>query len=163
MNTRTPDGASTRARLTAAILALGAFMLLTSGLFLYPFAFSPYSIQNDVYMANLFLSPPIALGGLILLLIGVISALRAAHTQGRRWQWLRPLVIAALGTVIVALASPLIGGHYESYPPGAVNWPPYLNESLLIFAGVVGVAVAIVGWFWGVGVAGSGRPRVGHA
>ena len=163
MTMRTPDGASTRARLAAAILALGGFALLTSGEFLFPFAFSPYAIQNDVYMANLFLTPPIALLGFILLVAGVIGGVRTAHLRGQRWQWLRPLAIAALGAAVVAIASPLVGGHYESFPPGLVNWPPYLNEWLLIFAAVVGVAVAVAGWFWGVGVAGSGRPRVGHA
>ncbi len=163
MNMRTPDGEPTRARLAAVVLALGAFMLLASGEFLFPFVFSPNSIQNDVYMANLFLAPPIALLGLILLVAGVITGVRTAHMRGQRWQWRRPLLIAVLGAAVVAVASPLVGGHYESYPPGAVNWPPYLNEWLLIFAAVVGVAVAVAGWFWGAGVAGSGRPHAGHA
>lgn len=163
MNTRTPDGVPPRARVATALLALGAFALVTSALFLFPFAYSPYAIQNDVYMANLFLAPPIALFGLILLAAGVIGGVRTAHTQGRRWLWWRPLIIAALGAAVVAAVSPLVGGHYESYPPGAVYWPPYLNGWLLIATAVVGVAVTVAGWFWGVGGAGSERPRARHA
>lgn len=163
MSTRTPDGVPPRARVATAVLALGAFALVTSALFLFPFAYSPYAIQNDVYMANLFLAPPIALGGLILLVAGAIGVSRSAHASGRRWLWRRPLVIAALGAAVVAALSPLVGGRYESYPPGAVYWPPYLNGWLLIVTALVGVAVAVAGWLWGVGVAGSRRPRARHA
>ena len=45
-------------RLAMAFVATGGFALLVGGIFLLPFVLSPYAIQNDVYMGNLFLGYP---------------------------------------------------------------------------------------------------------
>lgn len=150
-----------RSRLIVGFAALGGFAVLVSGELFLPFALSQYAIQNDVYMSNLFLGPVFAFIGVVGLFIGGLLSLRqsGAYRLGRLW--LRALALAVVGAGVVAIAALLFGGHYESYPPGAVFWPPYLNEALLAFALVVALLVFLGGLVWDD----SGRPnlRAGHA
>ncbi|MDE3228271.1 MAG: hypothetical protein KGO05_00190, partial [Chloroflexota bacterium] len=114
MNAR--SSAPGRARAMVTLLALGGYLILTGLALLLPFGLSAYSIQNDVYMANLFLAPLFGLVGVILLLIGAVLSLRAPATRGR-WLWARALLLAIAGAGVVVGATFVFGGHYESFPP----------------------------------------------
>lgn len=148
-----------RVRFGAAFAALGAFLTLAVGVFLLPFFLSPYAIQNDVYMANLFLAPLFLLAGIVGLLTGAISLYRSARPLGVGQVWLRALVIAVVGAGVVTIASWLVGGRFESFPPGSVIWPPYLNGWLLAVVVATGAAVAVAGWLWGPSGLAGGRLR----
>ncbi|HZC05890.1 MAG TPA: hypothetical protein VE338_09625 [Ktedonobacterales bacterium] len=145
---------STRLRVGSGLVALGEFALLTSAVWLSPFAFSPYAIQNDVYMANMFLAPPTALVGVVAAGVGVIFVLRAPERRRIGLVWVRALLIAAVGAGALALVYELFGGQYHSVGPEPINWPPYLNEVMLSLTPLVGLLVLLAGWWWG--------PRASH-
>ncbi|HEU0028060.1 MAG TPA: hypothetical protein VFQ25_13175 [Ktedonobacterales bacterium] len=148
-----PSGGAGRApglRVASALLAAGGFALLAGAVFLLPFALSPYAIQNDVYMANLFLAPLFILAGGICIVVGLVLLARSRGPRRDAGRvGMRALLLAALGAAAVAAASFLFGGRYESMGPVAISWPPYLNLPLLAFALVVGAVVCILGWIWG--------------
>jgi len=133
-------------RASVALLALGGYFVLAGGIFYLPFALSPNAIQNDVYMTNLFLAPVFVLGGVLLLLVGL--ALFARSPEPQRGRWMRALPPALVGAGVTAVAAFLVGGRYESFPPGSVYWPPYLNGWLLAVTAAVAVGVAVAGWGW---------------
>lgn len=137
-----------RARAITVLLALGGYLILTGLALLLPFGLSSFAIQNDVYMANLFLAPLFGLVGVVLLLIGAALSLRATATRGR-WLWARALLLAIIGAGVMIGATFLLGGHYESFPPGSVYWPPYLSGELFIAVLVIGALVGVGGWLWG--------------
>jgi hypothetical protein len=146
---------------TTATLALSAFLLLTGGVLLLPFALSPNAIQNDVYMANLFLLPLFVIGSIVFLLVGVLRNFRVPAERRAPWPWARALLLAVVGAAAVVGASFLVGGQYASVPAGDVYWPPYLNGWLLAVIALIGVAVAVAGWVWGTGESRGERRRVG--
>lgn len=158
----TPPGS---VRLSIAIVTLSLFLLFVGVVFFLPFFLSPSAIQNDVYMSNLFLAPPFAAGGLVLLFVGLVLFLRSAAAQRMRGRglWARTMLLALLGAGIVAVASFLVGGHYESFPPGSVYWPPYLNGWELAVTAVVGAAVTVAGWLWVAREPGDERVGEDHA
>jgi hypothetical protein len=127
-----------------ALLASGGFISLSAVLFLSPFVLSPYAMQNDVYMGNLFLSPPWFLLGAILFLAGLLIA----RLQGRGAPWKQGLLLAGIGGVLLALLYLLVGGHYSSVGPPS-TWPPYLNETMMGVTLALAVGEFIVGWGWG--------------
>lgn len=127
-----------------ALLACGGFIVLSAMIFLSPFVLSPNAMQNDVYMSNLFLSPPwFVLGGVL-----VLAGLLIARAQGRHVQWVPGLLLAGAGAVVLALLYVLVGGHYTSVG-AAVNWPPYLNETMLGVTLTVAMVEFIIGGAWG--------------
>lgn len=136
-------------RAGAALVALGAYAALISIVFLSPFALSPYAIQNDVYMGNLFLSAPFALAGVVCLAVGALLVLRAPGKRRMGWLWARSLLVAVVGATLVSIVYALFGGHYQSFGPTPINWPPYLNGALMNAALVVGLLVVLGGIFWG--------------
>ncbi len=81
-----------------ALLASGGFILLSAVLFLSPFVLSPYAMQNDVYMGNLFLGPPWFLLGAILFLAGALIA----RLRGRRAPWRQGLLLVGVGGAVSA-------------------------------------------------------------
>jgi hypothetical protein len=127
-----------------ALLASGGFILLSAVLFLSPFVLSSYANQNDVYMGNLFLSPPWFVLGAILFLAGALIA----RLQRRRAPWGQGLLLAGIGGVLLALLYLLVGGHYTSVGPPSY-WPPYLNETMTAVTLILAVAEFVVGWGWG--------------
>ncbi|HEX8730493.1 MAG TPA: hypothetical protein VF725_00425 [Ktedonobacterales bacterium] len=161
MNAR--NSAPRSARAITVLLALGGYLIFTGLALLLPFGLSSLSIQNDVYMANLFLAPLFGLVGAVVLLIGAVLFLRAPAMRGRLL-WARALLLAIIGAGVVVGATFVFGGHYESFPPGSVYWPPYLSGELFIAVVAIGAAVGVGGWLWGAttgtlaGGADSGAP-----
>lgn len=141
--TSTPDRAASPA--TLALFASGGFMMLSAMIFFSPFVLSPYAIQNDVYMSNLFLSPPLFLLGGIFVLTGLLIA----RLQGRGMSWGPGLLLTGVGAAFLALLYVLVGGQYSSVGPPA-NWPPYLNEPMMTIALTLGVMEFIIGGGWGI-------------
>ncbi|HEX8997822.1 MAG TPA: hypothetical protein VF812_17470 [Ktedonobacterales bacterium] len=137
------------ARFGAALLSLGIFAVLAGGLFLLPFVVTSYAIQNDVYMTNLFLSPVFVAVGVVCALIGMVVMRVSSRAGSLPRLALRPLALAVVGLGVVAVASALFGGRYESFPAGSVYWPPYLNAPLLVVALIVGMGALIAGWLVG--------------
>lgn len=137
-------------RLSIAMVTLSVFLMCVGVVFYLPFFLSPNAIQNDVYMSNLFLAPPFAAGGLVLLFVGSMLFLRSAEARRMRGRglWARAMLLALAGAGVVTGASFLVGGRYESFPPGSVYWPPYLNGWLLAVTAVVGVGVTVAAWLW---------------
>lgn len=129
----------------AATLGTGSFAVLVGGEFLLPFAVSPYAIQNDVYMGNLFIGPVFVVVGGIGVLVGLVG-LSLTRGLGRRGWWLglRALLLAIVGAAIVALATLLFGGRFHSEGPSAPDWPPYLTIPLVGVTLVIGCAVSFL-------------------
>lgn len=143
------SGRTTGVRVASALLATGAYALLTGGVFLRPFVLSPYAIQNDVYMGNLFLAPPVLLVGLCCVVGGLLVLGRSRGLRGHRGGLLlRAVLLAGLGGAAVAVATFVLGGRYFSEGPSAPNWPPYLTLPLLGAALGIGVIVCVVAWIW---------------
>jgi hypothetical protein len=73
-------------RLAMAFVATGGFTLFGVGrIFLLPFALSPYAIQNDVYMGNLFLGYPLPALGFASTVVGLLILIlvpRLRHQSG---------------------------------------------------------------------------------
>jgi hypothetical protein len=130
-----------------ALLATGGFIVLSALIFLFPFALSPNAIQNDVYMANLFIGAPLLVIG------GMLSAASFLFARGqvRLQGWRQALLLSAAGGGLLALLYVFLGGRYSSVGPPA-NWPPYLNEPMLGVTLGLGLAVFITGWIWGQSV-----------
>lgn len=127
-----------------ALLAGGGFIMLSAAIFLSPLVLSQYAIQNDVYMTNLFIRPPLLLVGDILVLIGLLTA----YFRRRVIAWGQALLlIAAAGGLLVVLYT-LIGGHYVSYGPPA-SWPLYLNGPIAGITVALSLAMFVAGWGWG--------------
>lgn len=152
MNTSVAPHGAGSARAGAALITLGAFAALVCLIYLSPFALSPYAIQNDVYMGNLFLSAPLALGAIVCLLAGWLLALRA---PGRRLTGPgmgllagRALLVALVGAALVAIAYVPLGGQYHSFGPTPIDWPPYLNTIMLVVTLLVGLATLLVSMWW---------------
>src|SRR5579859_5475005 len=93
-----------------ALLAAGGLLVLSALVFLSPFALSPNAIQNDVYMGNLFLSPPLLVVGSAL----CVGSSLLARAQGRSLGWWQALLLAGVGGGLVALLYGSVGGHYSS-------------------------------------------------
>lgn len=143
-------GHSTGLRIGLALLATGGFLLLAGAVFLLPFALSPYPIQNDVYMSNLFLSPAMLLLGVILTIVGFVTVILGRGSRGAMpWVLGRAVTLAVAGGVVIAAANFLFGGQYVSYGPGSVYWPPYLTLPLLALTGVLAIAVFLAALVWG--------------
>ena len=140
--------ASPGVRAGAGLIALGEFGLLVSAVFLTPFVVNQYAIQNDVYMTNLFLSPPIAGLGVICAGIGTLLVLRTPERRRIGLIWLRALLVAALGAVLITLIYELFGGHYQSFGETPVSWPPYLNGVTLGLSSLAGLLALVAGWWW---------------
>jgi hypothetical protein len=145
------DGAGS-ARAGAALIALGAFAALVCLIYLSPFALSSYAIQNDVYMGNLFISAPLAVGAIICLVAGWLMALRAPGRQLRDPSMGmlagRALLVALGGALLVAIAYAPLGGQYHSFGPTPIAWPPYLNAAVMAVTLLVGLAVLLVSLWW---------------
>lgn len=139
---------SASAHAGAGLIALGEFALLVSAVFLTPFVVNQYAIQNDVYMTNLFLSPPIAGLGVICAAIGTLLVLRTSERRRIGLIWLRALLVAAVGAGLITLAYELVGGHYQSFGETPFIWPPYLNAVTLGLVGLAGLLALVAGWWW---------------
>ncbi len=143
------------ARAGAGLIALGEFALLVSAVFITPFVVNKYAIQNDVYMTNLFLAPPIAGLGVICAGIGTLLVLRSPERRRIGLIWLRALLVAAVGAGLIIPVYVLLGGHYQSFGETPMIWPPYLNGITLDLAALVGLLTLLAGWWW----AANGFPR----
>jgi hypothetical protein len=134
---------------SAALIAVGAYAILVGAVFLLPFALSSYSIQNDVYMTNFFLSPLFFLFGAFCILIGLVAMRRSRTVRDAALQagW-HAALLAILGAVTITGATFLVGGQYESFGDTPIYWPPYLNISLLLFTLALGVIVGFIGALW---------------
>ncbi len=133
------------------LLALGVYVILSGIVFLSPLALNSTANQNDVYMGNAFLSPAIIALGVLCLLVGWIGMWREVHAGRASRIGKRPLIIAALGAVVMLALYLVFGGHYsDAY--GVISWPPYLNVASLVIMLVVGVIVLVATRFWGVEV-----------
>jgi hypothetical protein len=127
-----------------ALLATGGFTMLSAAILLSSFALSPYAIQNDVYLGNLFIGPPLLVIGSLLF----VASLLIARIHGRSMAWGQGLLLALAGSSLEGLLYMLVGGHYYSVGPPS-NWPPYLNESMMGITLGLGLAVFLIGWVWG--------------
>jgi hypothetical protein len=134
---------------SAALIAVGAYTILVGIVILLPFALSSYSLQNDVYMTNLFLSPLYFLFGVFCIVAGLVVLRRSRTTRGAalRVGW-HTAILAILGAVAVTGTTFLLGGQYVSYGDTPIYWPPYLNSPLILFTLALGVIVAFVGALW---------------
>jgi hypothetical protein len=128
-----------------AFLAAGGYALLVGGIFLLPFVLSPYAIQNDVYMGNLFLGYPLVAAGCAGALVGLLVLVLVPDLRHYAWQWgSRAVLLAVLGAVVVAGAEWLFGGQYSSVP-GNIWWPLYLTLPVVGVALAMGVIIVLVG------------------
>jgi hypothetical protein len=135
--------------LALGLFAAGSFFALSALVFLSPFVLSSNAIQNDVYMSNLFLSPPLlAIGGALCLGSWLI-----AKGLGRLLGWWEAVVLAVVGGGMLAVLYNPVGGHYSSFGPNLVNWPPYLNGPMLGVEVGLGLAVFLAGLLWGQAMA----------
>lgn len=136
------------------MLAAGGFIVLSAVIFLSPFVLSPYAIQNDVYMANLFIGPPVLVVGGVLVLIGLL----VAHFQRRATAWGPALLLIVVAGGLLAVLYALAGGHYVSYGP-PTSWPRYLNEPAMGLTVALSLAVFVAGWIWGWRMGRQHRPQ----
>lgn len=127
-----------------ASLATGGYLVLAALIVLSPFVLSPYAIQNDVYMGNLFIGPPLLVIG------GILCVVSLLLIRARKWAvaWGAGVVLAVTGSGLLALLYAPFGGHYVSVGPPA-SWPPYLNEPMMVVTLALGLAVFGLGWAWG--------------
>lgn len=124
------------------LLAAGVYVILSGIVFLSPLVLNSTAIQNDVYMTNLFLAPPIIVLGAICLLAGWIGMWREVHAGRANRIGKRPVIIAALGAVVMLALYLAFGGHYsDAY--GVISWPPYMNGASLVIMLIVGVLVLV--------------------
>lgn len=137
------------ARIFALVLTVGVYIVLVGLIFLSPFALNSTAIQNDVYMTNLFLSPPIIILGAICLIIGWIGLQRAVNAGRASGIGMRPMIIATLGAVVMAAGYLAFGGQFM-FASGDVEWPPYMNDMSIVVALVVGALVLVAALFWGL-------------
>lgn len=137
------------ARIFALVLTVGVYIVLVGLVFLSPFALNSTAIQNDVYMTNLFLSPPIIILGVLCLLIGWIGLQRAVNSGRASGIGMRPMIIATLGVLVMAGGYLAFGGRY-TFASGEVEWPPYMNGASIVVALVVGALVLIAALLWGL-------------
>lgn len=139
-----------------ALLATGGFIVLSAVIFLSPFVLSPYAIQNDVYMTNLFIGPLVLLVGGALVLISLL----VAYLRRRVIAWRQALLLTVVTGGLLAALYALAGGHYVSYGGIATSWPPYLNEPVIGLTVVLALMVFIAGWVWGWQMGQQGRQRL---
>lgn len=136
-------------RVVSVLLATGGFLLLAGGVFLLPFALSPYAIQNDVYIGNYVVGPLVLVVGAVGVLGGLLGLSRSRRLRGHRTGVVaRALLLAFAGGAALTIAMFLVGGRYHSVGPQAVDWPPYLNLPLLAVAPALCVVVGVIAWKW---------------
>lgn len=129
------------------LLAVGVYIILSGLVFLSPLVLNPTANQNDVYMSNLFLAPPITALGVLCLLVGWIGMWRQVHAGRASRIGRRPVIIAALGAVVMLALYLVFGGHYvNGY--NVMSWPPYMNEVSLLIMLLVGVLVLVATRSW---------------
>jgi hypothetical protein len=132
-------------RLAMAFVATGGFALLVGGIFLLPFVLSPYAIQNDVYMGNLFLGYPLLALGCAGVFVGLLILILVPRLRHHVWRWgKRAVLLSALGALVVGATDWLFGGRYISVS-GNVWWPPYLTLPVVGIALGVGMIVFFAG------------------
>lgn len=137
MQTRTPARPHDN-RSAVALLAVSGYIALLSMVFMTPFLLSARAQQNDVFMANLLLSP-------ILYVIGSTAVIAGLHALGLR----RSLTgLLALGNLaVLVLAAWLIGSISQ-------NGIRALAIGILVSAGMLlVVSTVVVGGLhtWGIG------------
>jgi hypothetical protein len=152
MNTSVASEASGDVRAGAALITLGAYAALVCLIFLSPFALTSYAIQNDVYMGNLFLSPPLAVAGVVCIVSGWIITLRARHRQAAGVSVgrvaMRALLVALVGAGVMGVVYALFGGQFRSFGPTPIYWPPYLSGGVLVATLLVGLAALLASLWW---------------
>ncbi len=117
----------------AVLLGLGNLLVaaaLTLGFADLPISLAPY------------------LAGINVILLFVVSW-AVARGSDRLAIWGRGLLLALIGSSIMALSYALFGGRYYSAGGSAVTWPPYLTLPILGLAAVVAAATFLIGWLWG--------------
>jgi hypothetical protein len=136
-------------QVATAFLATGAFTFLVGGIFLLPFLLSPYAIQNDVYMGNLFLGYPFMAVGCVGAFVGVLILIMVPDLRHHALRWgSRAVLLAVLGALVVAGANWLLGGQYIGMS-GNIWWPPYLTLPVVGVSLLMGVITVLAGTAWG--------------
>lgn len=135
------------------LFSVGFYLVLVAIQMVIVFFLNPRSIQNDVFMANLFIGPAFLLGGIILCGVGLWQGQHA----GTKRLTLYPLVFAIGGAILFGLYYWLLGNRYYAFHETVSSLPPYIGVQEFVLSVVLGAVVGLLAGRWPIYVAAKQR------